>query len=265
MINRYASLRQGLVGAWCPSVQRCGSGFTLPDLSGYGNNGSLVNMDPGTDWVASRSGLAIDFDGSNDYVELQNNPSVNNGVTVSLWAKWASTGSNIYYPNMFIKSAASTWSSPYCDYMLRLEGNAKKLNCAVGDAGNSASILNGTTTITVDNIWRHCCFTYDLQTMRIFLDGKDDGSKSRIGTIPSSTFPTYIGARQGFGEWFNGQLDDIRIYNRALTPSEVQLLYTGGRGVGLAPERIKHRRKTTAAAFKAAWARRQQHIGSGVY
>jgi hypothetical protein len=68
--------------------------------------------------------------------------------------------------------------------------------------------------------------------------------------ITATNDPKYLMSNSpGYGNYTPGQIDDIRIYNRALTPSEIQLLYTGGRGVGLMPERIKHRRKTTAAAF----------------
>ena len=65
MADRYASLKQGLVGAWIPSIS--GSGLLLPDLSGRGNNGVLTNMGP-EDWVASEGGRALDFDGSDDRV-----------------------------------------------------------------------------------------------------------------------------------------------------------------------------------------------------
>jgi hypothetical protein len=67
--------------------------------------------------------------------------------------------------------------------------------------------------------------------------------------ITATNDPKYLMSNSpGYGNYTPGQIDDVRIYSRALTPSEIQLLYTGGRGVGLAPERIKHRRKTTAAA-----------------
>jgi hypothetical protein len=72
--------------------------------------------------------------------------------------------------------------------------------------------------------------------------------QSPINVADSTFTVNTLGAGYSGAFWFLGQIDDIRIYNRALTPSEIRLLYTGGRGVGLMPERIKHRRKTTAAA-----------------
>ena len=260
MINRYASLRQGLVGAWCPSVQRCGSGFTLPDLSGYGNHGTLTNMDPGTDWVASGSGLALDFDGSNDYVTTGLSFSGASKLIISAWIFRPSSTSNFY-----VGCGAGGSSGPRAN--LYINGSTYFLTAdKIGNAsyGSVSCSLTG---------WNHFVYIFDGSGVdnATRLSAYVNGSKQTltyVDTIPGTLGNVgvfEIGRSLGQGLYGTGQADDVRIYNRALTPTEIQLLYTGGRGVGLAPERIKHRRKTTAAAFKAAWARRQQHIGSGVY
>jgi len=87
----YPSLRQGLVGAWCPSLGA--TGYTLHDQSGYNNHGTLTNMDAGTDWVASGDGLALDFDGANDYIDIpvRGLPSIQGAKTISLWATYDGT------------------------------------------------------------------------------------------------------------------------------------------------------------------------------
>ena len=85
MADRYASLKQGLVGAWIPSIS--GSGWLWPDLSGRGNNGSLTNMDA-SDWVSSQYGRALDFDyatgASRQSVNLPNTVSVSGFATATL-------------------------------------------------------------------------------------------------------------------------------------------------------------------------------------
>jgi hypothetical protein len=74
-----------------------------------------------------------------------------------------------------------------------------------------------------------------------------------------------IGVASAGNPLWNGQIDDVRIWNRALAPSEIRQLYIGGRGFGLLPERPRHRSKAAAAAFKAYRARRQsQLIGGGL-
>ena len=259
MINRYASLRQGLVGAWCPSVQRCGSGFTLPDLSGYGNNGTLTNMDPGTDWVASGSGLALDFDGSNDYVNARI-PTLElstEGCTLSLWYRNAAGTTGVY---------AALCSSTSGTQFLIFQASGSAINLAQrNNAGGDTNTSGGTWQSAS---WKNIIAVSTPSSLTLYSNSVQTATLSR--TSGATTFNQIsIGALNRAGSLSNysvSQQDDIRIYNRAITPSEIQLLYTCGRGVGLAPERIKHRRKTTAAAtFKAAWARRQQHIGSGVY
>jgi hypothetical protein len=235
MISRYASLRQGLVGAWCPSVQRCGSGFTLPDLSGYGNNGSLVNMDPGTDCVASGGKLALDFDGVNDYVATSS--SVNSlPFTISFWAINNTTG--VLFS--ILSQAVNQWDGWYGGIGFLTAVNFNSFGSIV------------TNSLSNSAVWQHHCYVVlDNVNAVYYVNGIP--TTGTLNRTPSRGFYRFaIGCsyravdRDNFA---NGQIDDIRQYTRALTPSEIQQLYTGGRGVGLIPERIKHRRKTTAAAF----------------
>lgn len=236
MINRYASLKQGLVGCWCPSA-RGSFGYRLPDLSGYGNHGTLTNMDPGTDWVPSGGKLALDFDGSNDGVSVGSfnmNTLNNSNNCVSLWLNPTTT---------------NTISRPF----------------AVGEFGTGFALrfnfqnleftFGGTAVLSVsmDNAsyagkWTHILGVADNSGARLFFNGVQVGTRSDTVGI-TKTIGLGIGYRFGVNsDYFTGQLDDVRIYNRALTPQEIRLLYTGGRGIGLMPERIKHRRKTTASA-----------------
>lgn len=259
MINRYASLRQGLVGAWCPSVQRCGSGFTLPDLSGYGNHGTLTNMDPGTDWVSSGSGLALDFDGLNDYVtaRIPTIELLTDGCTLSLWYRNFTGTTGVY---------AALCSSTSGTQFLIFQASGSAINFAQrNNAGGDTNTSGGTWQSAS---WKNIIAVSTPSSLTLYSNAVQTATLVR--TSGATTFNQIsIGALNragGLSNYSLSQQDDIRVYKRALTPTEIQLLYTGGRGVGLAPERIKHRRKTTAAAtFKAAWARRQQHIGSGVY
>ena len=86
-------LWRGLAGAW-PMQE--GGGVKAFDVSGYGNHGTLTNMDPATDWVVTEKGRALDFDGSNDGVLtsylLPNNPC----GTFAIWMKSADTTRSSY-------------------------------------------------------------------------------------------------------------------------------------------------------------------------
>lgn len=253
MLSRYASLRQGLVGAWCPSVS--GSfGYRLPDLSGRGNAGTLTNMDPGTDWVPSGGKLALDFDGVNDYA-IVGDIAVDglSVMSISVFFRFITRSSD--YLHLIGKNSSST-----SRFGIGLTGtgttnNRTNLLLTMGNGSNSFGYT--TDNFVADNAWTHAVYLFDgTQSsngtrLRLFIDGNEK-TLTYSGTIPSAS-PTnsaslVFGAETTATFFSNSQLDDVRIYNRALTTSEILLLYTGGRGVGLAPERIKHRRKTTAAA-----------------
>ncbi len=240
MISRYASLRQGLVGAWCPSVQRCGSGFRLPDLSGYGNNGTLTNMDPGTDWVASGSGLALDFDNTDDRVDIAVLTAINSGeVSFSFW----------YYPKSIsgLNTIFNNWSGSTTSVGFFCYRNGQ----TVIFQQESSAYRVTTGSILSANTWHHivCRRANGIGGIRVFCNGVLDSASATAGGTQASTAAFNLCGDYGGAGKGNCLIDDFRIYNRSITQSEIQLLYTGGRGVGLAPERIKHRRKTTAAAF----------------
>ena len=77
------ALRDGLVGAWCPSFGPTAS--TLLDRSGRNNHGTLVNMDQSTDWVQSGGAGALDFDATDDRVSISVAPVVAAPFTISAW------------------------------------------------------------------------------------------------------------------------------------------------------------------------------------
>ena len=81
----------------------------------------------------------------------------------------------------------------------------------------------------LDGLWHHCAATFDGQVMRVYLDGREIGSLARSGAIVAGgPAPGCIGSSNG-AECFQGAMDDLRIYQDALTPGEVGQLYRDGR------------------------------------
>ena len=247
MINRYASLRQGLVGAWCPSLGA--SGYRLIDRSGYGNHGTLQNMDPGTDWVPSGGKLALDFDGSNDRVDMPGAAYTSVPITFSAWvmrtANWHFSGNLLYWAK---PNAAFNGNGFYVEPAATSLGN---ITVVATNSTNNYLLLNQTANTSFPiNLWTHFAFWISGNNGQFYLNG-NAVSTTVSGTlnITGTNDAKYLMSNSpGYGNYTPAQLDDVRLYNRVLTPSEISLLYTGGRGVGLMPERIKHRRKTSAAA-----------------
>lgn len=207
MRDRYASLREGLVGAWIPSIS--GSGLLLPDLSGQGNNGTLTNMGP-EDWVAGEYGRALDFDGVNDFIAIPNY-MLSEQKTVAFHAKWTTSlntvvigGNNQYYP--YIESS----------YIY------------VRDSSGFTAVAHGGINL---GRWYHFAIVGDGSVFSAYVDGIWKGSNTDKSPLVNAI------AAYANGQFsHNGQLDDIRIYNRALSESEIKLLASRP-GIGLRPQR----------------------------
>ena len=71
-------------------------------------------------------------------------------------------------------------------------------------------------------VWTHLAATYDGVTMRFYVNGVQVGSRAQTGSMLVSTRALRIGGNSVWGEYLNGLVDDVRIYNRALSPAEIQ-------------------------------------------
>ena len=72
------------------------------------------------------------------------------------------------------------------------------------------------------NAWSHLATTYDGTTVRLYVNGALAGSSTFAGSIPASTGSLRLGGNAIWSEWFRGELDDVRVYSRPLSPSEIQ-------------------------------------------
>jgi hypothetical protein len=236
----YDSLREGLVLAICPSVSGA-TGYRAVDVSGRGNHGSLVNMDAASDWVAS-NGMALDFDGSDDYVLL---PSVNlPKITMSLWVYFTTDVSHV-----FLAKRDAT------DYSWEIGRNAGNDQLLVRINSNTNVATGGNLPI---NTWLHVAGTYDNSTIRAYINGVLVNEVVYSTAISVNVTALTLGARALFAgaeSFFPLKIDDARIYNRALTPPEIRQL-ASRRGIGLQPtprhtDYIETREKTYSVIVKS--------------
>lgn len=230
MPDRYASLKQGLVGAWIPSVS--GSGLVLPDLSGRGNNGTLTNMSAGA-WVSGQYGRALDFDGSNDWVNAGNSSSLsfapNNAFTLSSWIQLRNLPGNSLYGII-----ARGQYNNNLEYNFYIGENSNRVRFTLGDGVTNSVYFGRSSDPITSTSWAHYCARYDgssiLAGISIWINGQriDNADYAGGGTYVSmanQSANVSIGALN-FGNAFymNGWMDDIRIYNRAITELEIKLL-----------------------------------------
>ncbi len=84
-------------------------------------------------------------------------------------------------------------------------------------------------SLLIDGGWHHVAATYDGQTMRVYLDGREMASQERPGMITTNPqVPAFIGSSDGAGEFFQGGLDDLRIFGTALSPEQLVRIYREG-------------------------------------
>ena len=94
------------------------------------------------------------------------------------------------------------------------QGGGGTFNGAVG-------YVTGTTASPV-NAWTHVALTYDGAMLRLYVNGTPVASRTQTGGIQATTNPLWIGGNNPYGEYFQGLIDEVRIYSRALTSGEIQ-------------------------------------------
>jgi len=189
-----------------------GSGAIAHDSAGS-NHGQLIN---GPVWTTGQIAGALSFDGINDFVNCGSGPSNYDNITVSAWMKTATKG--VLVSNRDAGGSYGTWYSLYSS------------SIEIGD--NSQGGYRGVTfnTPTLNNVWHHIVYTKDGINHAIYVDGSLDQQFTSNADI-SQNSPLFIGKRWTQTSsvfWFNGIIDDVRIYNRALSAGEVGQLYQEG-------------------------------------
>jgi glucose/arabinose dehydrogenase len=184
-----------------------GSGPTAFDVSGFDNRGTIT----GATWTSQGYyGSALAFDGGTAMVTVPNSPSLQltSAMTLEAWV----------YPTLVASQWTDIIEKGNDDYYLMATTEFGGVP-AVGS--RFAATLFGPSTLPA-NTWTHVAATYDGSSLRLYANGVQVSSRAQTGTIPTSSDPLSFGGDPLFGQYFSGRLDEIRIYDRALSPSEIQ-------------------------------------------
>ena len=185
------------------------SGGQIIDASGNANNGTVSGA---TRIATNFFGRALKFDGKDDWVTVNATSKLNltTAMTLEAWVFPTTTsgvqdilikeGSNVDIYNLY----ARNWRG-------RPESNAF--------LGGTNRVAEGTALPA--NVWTHVAGTYDGTTLRLFINGVQTASTPISGPIATSTGPLRIGGNSLWGEFFQGYIDEVRVYNRALTQPEI--------------------------------------------
>ncbi len=250
--------RGGPVGYW--RLDDC-QGDKVIDSSGNGNTGTITVGGSGTYtslgtctsssassmWFNGATGkrnYSLAFDGTDDYINVadSNSLDVTNAITISSWIK-QNTGGSL---QAIIHKGTGTTTADIVDNYRVFISSSNKINFLYAKAGltNIRQFTLNNYTLTQGS-WHNIVVTYTYPTLtsiKIYVDGvpysNTDGtwadgngtSTSSDMTVDANTNPVLIGTRYFNGniQFFNGQIDDVKIFNYPLTAGQVKTLYNGG-------------------------------------
>jgi len=187
-----------------------GSGIVVKDSSGYSNNG-MIN---GATWVKGKFGVALEFDGEDDYVEIPDSDSLNTPkkqITIEAWVK--PTGQSKNQWGHAIKRTSGAYS-------LGIIGTDTRWQ--IQTAMNVSGQLYGNTKCLYRR-WHHIVVTYDGEKVILYLDGVKDAEKVTSGDIFNPRMNVRIGTWSKYR--YKGLIGEIKIHTCALSSDEIASHY----------------------------------------
>lgn len=189
------------------------------DMSGNGNNGTVFNatLCPDRFGIANS---AYDFNGTNAYIQLANPAQFNMAgtFTISLWCRINTTSS--IQGTVFSKSNPSSWAANDKAFHHSIARNVVSDICAFGAPYTLATISNYQ--------WYHLVWVYGITYSTVYINAVPQNMSYNWSNLPfpsdNSNSIVCIG-KKGDGSYFNGEIDDIRFYNWALSQSNISALY----------------------------------------
>ena len=186
-----------------------GTGTTTADRSGHKHSATLT----AASWTTGQFGKAVAFNGSSSIARVPDAADLDfsSGMTVEAWIKPAagSTGAQTI--------ASKTRAGGGFPYGLELNGGRPT---GFARTGSSAKVAQSTTNVA-DGAWRFVATTYDGARLRVYVNSANVADVAATGTIPASPDALEIGADSAWGEHFKGAIDNVRVYPRALSASEL--------------------------------------------
>ncbi len=206
-----------LVAAW--SFEE-GTGITVKDVSGNGHDGVIS----GAKWVDGKIGKALEFNGDGDQVLVEHDEALNikGELTVVAWV----------YPkgwNPDLNAIAQKWEDGSNRRQYQLTVYKERNWWYVSNAGNNWPRAEGVIEVPLGK-WTHLAGTYDGKKLRSYTNGKFDVELAQANGIFASDIPVVIGGygpktpkcTYGQNRHFNGIIDEVRFWNKALTEDEIK-------------------------------------------
>ena len=188
--------------------------------SDFDGNDTVCNCDCGGYDIEEKTYSSLEFDGVDDYVEIPNSSSLDitgNNISCVAWVYIGDQNSDV---GIITKGPLTNEES----YMLGIKNDEKPRMRVYTDSFTQAVADNPLT----QNQWHHLVGTYNGYEVKIYVDGTLSKSELKNGNINSSSNPVLLGRRViGDNRYYNGLMDDVRIYDRVLSGQEIADQYDG--------------------------------------
>jgi hypothetical protein len=201
-----------------------GSETTAEDSSGNENHGIIS----GATWTTGLLGSALEFDGTDDYIEVANSASldsITDEITLIAWVKTPVSERHTILDRWLYDTGVDERS-----FELDISSDGK-ISFGLSVDGSSSAWLESAGTVTAD-VWTHVAATSNGTTMRIYINGQADmNTASAPSGIYAAAANLHIGRWWCEGTWsdaFDGVIDEAKIFKRALIPEEIEADFKAG-------------------------------------
>jgi Concanavalin A-like lectin/glucanases superfamily/Bacterial Ig domain len=188
-----------------------GVGTAVADASGHGHGGTVE----GASWTREgKFGSALAFDGTHDWVTVADasDLDLSQGMTLEAWVRPSALGTS-WRTVLFKERSGGVVYSLYANQSSGLPDGQVYIG---GEQNATGSVQLPLAT------WTHLAVTFDGASLRLYVDGTLTRTTAVSGAMSGSDGPLRIGGNAIWDEWFDGLIDELRIYNRALSPTEIQ-------------------------------------------
>jgi hypothetical protein len=203
----------GLIAHWRLDAN---SGTSAADSAGS-HAGTLIN---GATWTTGKVGNGVRLDGLNDFITLPSLDIPGGAMTIAAWINTSSVD-NFTDQRFVSKANGSDVTNHFWMLGQATVDGQRRLRFRLKTDGTTTTLVASSGNLPL-NTWYHATATYDGTRMRLYLNGVAVGSIVKTGAISTSTsVPTNIGRNPNGSNYMHGVIDDVRIYNRALTAAEI--------------------------------------------
>lgn len=214
--SAWAADSNGLIAHWKFDE---GSGVIAYDSAGSNNDGTIF----GATWFNDPDrGLCLDFDGVNDYVRINDSPELSPPkITLTAW---------IYPDDVSHRfQIIGKWAYHDPEYLFDNKHNNDALRLGSSFGADTFCHIFSNDAVLTAGTWQHVAVTWNGSKAAFYVNGINAGQDTGCsGNLPDSDNPVTIGRRNDSTRYFEGLIDDVRIYNKVLSAGEIWQLYQDG-------------------------------------